>query len=354
MVRGMPPRPLVIANPAARRGQTGRALGPMLAALRDAFGELDVAATTHPGNAIALAAAARSAGRPLVISLGGDGTLNEVVNGLLCREADAGGAAEKAADARPPLPPLGIVATGTGGDFAHSLGIEHRFEAYLQAIAGGHERRVDVGRARFAGNGGGAALRLWVNVLSAGIGGLVDRYVAGAPHWLGGRLSYSQATLRAIVTSRRRHLLLRATLADGSVEERELRAQAVAVCNGHTFGGGMRIGPGALLDDGLLQVVLIEASGKHRLVASFGTIYKGTHLDVEGVSALDCRALELRPAGPKGSAAGRAGVFPLDVDGDALGDVPLQVDLLPRALRVLAPPASTWACATREQESLNG
>lgn len=199
-------RPLVIANPRAGRGRTGRELPLLLEPLRSALGEVDVVLTRGPGDARHTGAAAAAERRPLVISLGGDGTLNEVVNGLL---GDA--------DTPPPaasLPRLGVIAAGTGGDFGRALSIPPRFEDYVAAVAGGEDRAVDVGWARYAGRDGRPARRLWINVLSAGIGGLVDRYTALAPGLLPGRVAYAQATVRAIVACRRVRLRCRAVLPD--------------------------------------------------------------------------------------------------------------------------------------------
>ena len=387
--------PLIIVNPAAGRGRTRRGLPTYLRALRQALGDVDVVETTARGDATALAAAAVVSRRPLVVSLGGDGTLNEVMNGLLGGGGDAGaagdggdagavgdagdaGSAGDAGDAGSAgdagdagavgdagdagavgdaphaspradgLPLLGIVASGTGGDFGRSLGMPHRFEACLHALSAGVPRAVDVGRARYVGLEGRTVERYWVNVLSAGIGGLVDRYAAAAPRVIGGRLAYAQATLRGIFTCRRAALRCRAVLADGSESDRRIDAWAIAVCNGGTFGGGMSIAPMARVDDGLLEVVTVETDTRRTMLRRFTTIYSGTHLRQQGVGHFSCRTLELEPlAADDGGVSGavgpagrrhRAGLFPLDVDGDALGDVPLRVDVVPRALRVLGPP----------------
>jgi diacylglycerol kinase (ATP) len=325
-------RPFVIANPSAGRGRTGRDLSHLLSALREALGELDVVMTARTRQATDLAAAAAGERRPLVISLGGDGTLHEVVNGLMgTREARPGASAETA-----PLPSLGVIATGTGGDFGRALGIAPRVKDYLAAIAGGHELAVDVGRARFTGPGDAPVERFWINVLSAGIGGLVDRYAADSPAVLGGRVAYAQAALRGIVMCHRVRLRCHVTLPDGREGERRLDSHAVAICNGTTFGGGMRIAPMARPDDGLLEVIALETRTRWRLVGSFLTVYSGTHLSEPGVHHFSCRALRLEPLDPP-SRPPRGDVFPLDVDGEALGDVPLDVSLIRRALRVRAP-----------------
>ena len=171
-------------------------------------------------------------------------------------------------------------------------------------------------------------------MLSAGVGGLVDRYSATAPAFLSGRLSYAQATLRGIVMCRRVRLRCRAVLPGGETVERVVDSHAVVICNGRTFGGGMDIAPMAHPDDGLLEVIVLETRTRLRLIAKLGTVYKGTHLREPGVSHFSCRSLELTPL--QSAPAGRQ-VFPLDVDGDPLGDVPLAVSVVPVALRVRAP-----------------
>jgi diacylglycerol kinase family enzyme len=337
-------RPLVIANPTAGRGRTGRGLSELVGAVRGVVGDVDVAVTRRRGDATALGAAAVREKRPLVVGLGGDGTIDEIVNGLLAAVRDeAGGTAAShrsgaRGDGRPDLlPALGIVGTGTGGDFGRSLGIPHQFGAYLATLRSGAERVVDVGWARFPDLDGRPVERHWINVLSAGIGGLVDRYTAAAPAFVGGRVAYAQATLRAIVTCRRTRLRCRYTAPDGAPGERLLDAHAVAICNGRTFGGGMNIAPMASLDDGLLDVIVFQTKTRLRLIGRFRTVYAGTHLAEPGVDHFSCRDVELRPADPPARRRPRAGLFPLDVDGDALGDVPVSAGVARAALRVRAP-----------------
>ena len=322
--------PLVIVNPASGRGRTGRELGHYLAGIRGAVGEVDVVETGRRGDAAELAAAAAQDRRALVIGLGGDGTLDEIVNGMLAAPSNAPAAATV------PLPALGIVGTGTGGDFGRSLGIPHELGAYFAALEGGVERAVDVGWARFPDLEGRPVERRWINVLSAGVGGLVDRYTAAAPGFLSGRLAYGQATLRAIFTCKRVRLRCRYVDPAGGRREIAVHAHAVCICNGRTFGGGMEIAPMAKLDDGLLEVVVFQTKTRWRLVGRLGTVYKGTHILEPGVDHFTCREIEVRPE-EWPARRPRAGLFPLDVDGDALGDVPVAAGLTRGALRVRAP-----------------
>ncbi len=332
--------PLVIANPAARSGRTH--LEIEATALRERIGPVDLALTRHAGHATTLARGAVAEGRRLVISVGGDGVMSEVVDGLLTPKGPAPRSSEPGAPASfqaqaLSTPALGIVAAGTGGDFRRSLGLGPGRDAYVGAIAAGRERLVDVARACFVGHDGCGVRRHVVNVLSAGIGGLVDRYTAAMPAAVPGRLAYGGAALAAVVACRRRRLLCRATLADGRSVERRLWSHAVVVANGHTFGGGMRVAPDARVDDGLLDVVVLEPPTRLTLLHYFLSIYRGEHLTKPGVSTFRCTRVELlpwdeeRPAG-----APRRDLFPLDVDGDALGDIPLSVEVLPARLRVLA------------------
>jgi len=328
--------PLVIANPAARSGRTRGEIESIVTELQERIGAVDLALTERAGHATALAARAVAERRPLVVSVGGDGVLSEVVNGLLTTDEPAAA-----------LPPLGVVSAGTGGDFGRSLGIAAERRAYLDALAAGRERTVDVGHARFTAIDGETVSRFFVNVLSAGIGGFVDRYTAAMPAAVPGRAAYGLATVAAVVACRRRRILCRAVLADGSSLERALDTYAVVVANGHTFGGGMRVAPAARVDDGLLDVVLIETPTKLTMLRHFLSIYRGEHLTKPGVSAFQCTRIELSATGaharhepgegrPGRQAARRGDVFPLDVDGDALGDLPLTVEVAPSRLRILA------------------
>src|SRR5947209_6508230 len=126
--------PLLVVNPRSGGGRTGKVFGDMRRAIESALGPLEIAMTERPGHAIDLAREGSNAGHPLVVAVGGDGTFNEVVNGLVRSKTPA---------------EIGLIAQGTGGDFRKTLGLEHRLDRYLEALRSGRTRPLDVGRAVF-------------------------------------------------------------------------------------------------------------------------------------------------------------------------------------------------------------
>jgi diacylglycerol kinase (ATP) len=313
-------RTLVIVNPRAGGGRGARGLARVRALLERRLGSVELQCTERPGHAIEIAREATAAGRPLIVAVGGDGTLHEVANGIL----DAGGGAT-----------LGYVGLGTGGDFRRTLGIAHRLDAYVEAIAGGSDVRIDVGKLRFRATDGEVASRWFVNVASAGMGGLVDRYVAGANRSFGGPATYFLASVRALVDCERGRLRCGVTLGD-EVHERRVETFMIAICNGRYFGGGMHVSPSARPDDGRFEVVSMDAPSKLAFVAYSRRIYDGSHLSAPGVQHFGCDRLVLDLENERAR-----DVFLLDVDGEPLGGLPLDVQLVAGALTLRAPGSPT-------------
>src|SRR5271154_5373667 len=165
--------PLLVVNPRSGGGKTGKIFDAMRAPLKRGIGDFDVVFTERGRHAVEFARDAAIEGRDLVIAVGGDGTIHEVVNGLM-----------EAREKGSKVPRLGVIGQGTGGDFRRTLGIEHRLDHYCAAIAAGKTRRVDVGRASFVANDGTPTHAYFVNILSVGIGGIVDHLVAEASRGL--------------------------------------------------------------------------------------------------------------------------------------------------------------------------
>jgi YegS/Rv2252/BmrU family lipid kinase len=270
--------------------------------------------TQRPAHAIELARDAVRAGTKLVIAVGGDGTLHEVANGVLDARAGGGDAA------------VGYVGQGTGGDFRRTLGIEHRLDAYVEALASGRERRVDVGRLRYRDRDGETKTRWFVNILSAGMGGLVDRYVSETSKALGGAAAYFVASARALVACERGRL--RCTVrVGGEQHERNVETYMIAICNGRYFGSGMHVAPMAEPDDGRFEVVSMDATSKLAFATFSRRIYEGKHLTAPGVQHFACDRISIDLENERAR-----GVFLLDVDGEPLGGLPLEVELVPKAL----------------------
>ena len=306
-------KPLFVVNPRAGGGRAGRTLREVRAVLERSLGPIEVAGTERPGHAIELAREGTRQGRGIVIAAGGDGTLHEVANGVL----DAGGHAA-----------LGYVGLGTGGDFRRTLGIEHRLDRYVDAIARGTDRPLDAGRVRYTAHDGEVRFRWFLNVLSVGMGGLVDQNVAETTKAFGGKAAYLWASVRALAACERGRLRCETSLRD-TTETRTLDAYVVAICNGRYFGSGMHIAPMAEPDDGRFDVVSMNAPSKLAFALASARIHEGAHLASDGVQHFACDRISLELENESARA-----VFLLDVDGEPLGGLPIEVEIVPRALRM--------------------
>lgn len=308
-------KPLLVVNPRSGGGATGRTFPAIRGTVERALGKVDVAMTERPGHAIDLAREAAIAGHPLVIAVGGDGTIHEVVNGLL--QAKASSSSPHADGTQ-----LGIIGQGTGGDLRRSLGIEHRLDRYLEAITSGRQRSLDVGKF----TGGGKTGHYFVNILSVGMGGLVDRYVADASRMFGGKAAYFGASLKALINARLGTVRCSVTN-DGTTEEHVIRSFVIAICNGKYFGSGMKIAPMAEVDDGRLEIVALGPRSKVGFALTQGTVYSGAHIAQAGTVHLRAQKVKLELVNEDAR-----NVYLLDVDGEPMGGLPLEIEIVPKAL----------------------
>jgi diacylglycerol kinase (ATP) len=304
-------RPLVIANPQSGGGRARRYLPTVRTLLERRLGPIDVLTTVRPAHAVELARDAALEGRALIVAAGGDGTLHEVASGIL----DAGASTA-----------LGYVGLGTGGDFGRTLGITHRLDSYADAVASGHEMRIDVGKVRYRARDGRPTSGWFINVLSVGMGGLVDRYVSETTKALGNKTAYFLASLRALAACERGRLRCTVGFAGGH-RECVIETFMIAVCNGGYFGSGMHVAPMAKPDDGCFEVVSINAPGKLAFAGLSHRIYGGRHLSGPGVVHFACDRIAIDLDNDRGR-----DVFLLDVDGEPLGGLPLEIELAPKAL----------------------
>lgn len=297
----------VVVNPASSNGRTLKRWPEVEQGLKARFGELEVAMTTAPGEGESLARAAGLRGASRVVSVGGDGTHSEVVNGLMSLDG--------------PRPVLVPITSGTGGDMRRTFGVEPGPLAALENLDSARVRRVDVGSYSFLDNSGRESRRYFLNILSLGLGGLVDQAVNSTSKALGGRVSFFWGSLRALVAYR--NLEVELTLDSGASLQR--RVMLVAVCNGRFFGGGMMIAPQADPGDSLFDVVILGDLSKPGLAGLSRSIYAGTHLSHPKVEHFRASRVQVSAPVP---------AF-LDVDGEALGSTPISVELIPSGLELL-------------------
>jgi YegS/Rv2252/BmrU family lipid kinase len=303
--------PVVIVNPNSAGGQTRKRWPQLEASIKDALGEFHPLFTEHQGHATELCRSAVQQGTELVIAMGGDGTINEVVNGFFDGEQQISKTASFA-----------VLPAGTGGDFVKTAGVPKTLVDAARAIKEGTARPIDAARLRYMATDGKMAMRHFVNIASFGISGLVDRYVNKSSKSLGGKASFAIATLKAGVVYKNAKCRLR--LDGGAPVERTINT--IAVANGRFFGGGMEIAPDARLDDGRFDVVTIGDVGLFTMARHSGKIYQGTHTKLPFVTCEKASRVEAE------SVDGSEVL--LDVDGEQPGRLPASFEILPGALRV--------------------
>jgi len=305
----MPVRTLVIANPKSRNRATSRRLKSLEAKLRSAFGPLDIEFTRAPRDAERIAREGVRSGFERVIVAGGDGTLSEVVTGLL--SAQLGDYAA-----------IGLLPLGTASDFARGLGQPPDIDAAIERLAAGKTSRVDAGRVTYRTDEGQDVTGYFANIASFGLSGVVGELVNRATKAFGGRVSYMIGTVRGVARHRSDPVSISV---DGErVFDGPLSVAAVA--NGPYFGGGMRVAPNAHIDDGVFDWVIVPGMHRLSLLGKFPLLYTGSHVRDPQILQGRGRVIEAR---------GVAGPIRLDVDGESLGVLPARFELLPGAITLI-------------------
>jgi len=302
----------LVVNPMSANGRTGRQFPEISSALRNGIGEFEHAFTTRSGEATDLARKAIKDGFERIVAVGGDGSINEVVNGFF-----------EDGKAINPSAALGIIPRGTGGDFRKSFGWTTELADAVKRLAQPDVAPLDVGQLEFLDARGKSALRYFVNVASCGISGKVDDEVNNSSFkgLGGGTLSFKLASLKALLSYANKPVKL--SFDDGP-EERVDALTCLAVGNGQFFGGGMWICPQAKPDDGIFDVTIWERFGLKDFALRQGAIYNGQHLKLSGVRNLRAKRV---------TATSDVEVL-LDVDGEQPGRLPATWQVLPGAIRI--------------------
>lgn len=302
---------LIIVNPRSANGSTGRQWQAIERRLRARLGaSFDVAFTQRPAHATAIAreAAARYS---RVVAMGGDGTVNEVVNGLIT-------------DDRPLRPDLalGVIPRGTGCDFVRTLGIPHDLEGAAARLAAGAVREVDVAKVRYRSPDGQDATHYFINEASIGLGAVICDQVNRASKILGGRFSFMRAILTTSMTYRSQPISL--SLDDQPARRRVL--MNIWVANGRYSGGGIRSAPRAHLDDGLLDVVQVGDPGFIQKLLSTPKLRSGAFVELPHVTYSTARRVE----------ANAETTVHFETEGEVIGALPATFEIIGERLKVIA------------------
>ena len=303
-------RTFVVVNPRSSGGSTNKRWQAISASLSRALGTWDHAFTTAQGDATRLTRTALRDGYEMIVAVGGDGTIHEVVNGFFD--------GEEPVSAQPPV--LGLLPSGTGGDTRKTWGLSRDPDEACARLGGLDTKPTDAGRIRWTEPDGSPAFRYFANIASFGMSALVSKNVNESCKVLGGRLSFLKSALAALLLYKRTPVRL---VTDGD-DTREVTLTVGAVCIGKYFGGGMMVGPDADPSDGQFDMVTIALTKLD--MARFNSIYKGKHLSNPKVDCWRGAVVEAAPVGD-------VDVF-IEADGEVFGKLPARFEILPGAFRM--------------------
>ncbi|HEY6605202.1 MAG TPA: diacylglycerol kinase family protein [Gaiellaceae bacterium] len=295
-----------LVNPASANGSTGKRWAEI--AHRSAALGLtgDALLSGAPGELTELARRAADDGANLLVVVGGDGSVHEVVNGVAQRDEIE----------------VAVIPRGTGWDFARSLALPRRLDDAVRVALAGKTRTIDLGRASYHAWGGGGARAWFANVGSVGMSGAIAQRANDTTKALGGKASYVWATFA--VFSSWSNSEIEVTVDD---ETRRARMHDVIVANGHSIAGGMKLCPAAEPDDGLFDVLTIGDLTKGDLLLTLPKTFRGTHLPHPKAELLRGTRVTVEAPEP----------LPLELDGEQPGTTPVRFELVRNALRVRVP-----------------
>lgn len=303
---------MFIVNPASRNGKTGKRWPHLARELSRGGLDFSHCVTTEAGEGIELSRQAVEQGYNTIVAVGGDGTLNEVVNGFFQN-------GENLFEGT-----FLMLSQGTGGDFVRSLGLPRDVPGFFKLLEEGSPFSVDLGRVCYRDLQNKEQNRYFVNIADVGLSGEAVYRVNTTSKALGGFVSFFAGALKAILKYRNQYMEVE------MAGEKSIKARicCLVAANGRYFGGGMCIAPRASVDSGTLSVVMIGDMSKVELIRNLPKVYKGTHLQHRFVENYQTSSLTVRPQKP----------LYLDLDGEHFPIKEASMDLLPGALQVLRVP----------------
>ena len=307
-------RACFILNPRSAGGATADRQAAFHEAASRHFSNFEIWRTERPGHATELAARAAQEGFTLVGAVGGDGTASEVVNGLMGEEK-----------ARNPATVFTVVPAGTGSDLIKTLRSPRELDAALWAAAHGEDRPSDLVQLDVTAQDRSKSIRRWgVNVTGFGVSGAVVQYANESRKLFGGKVTFALAAVRALMDRRWGPIVAQWKDAAGESHGWEGDVVVGFIGNGQYCGGGMWVGPGGSMQDGLLELLILPRMRTRDLLRNAPRLYDGTLGEAPGVVRTTVRSLELMS--PEKNFCG------MDVDGEQPGVLPLKAAAIEKAL----------------------
>ena len=302
---------IVIVNPQAGNGRTEKIWPNIESALEKSIGSFEVLQTTCRGDATDLSRRILAVDTVRIVAVGGDGHLNEVLNGFIENDLPVN-----------PEARLSFVMTGTGCDFQRSLGISGKWQNAAAKLKDAKVRKIDVGKVTYTAADKTQKIRYFDNIASFGLSGAVDHCLEHSRlrNYLGGSPLFLWGTIKTVFTHPNQSI--RFCIDDGP--EEEICSRLGLLANGRYFGGAMHAAPEAELDDGLLDLLMLKEISVAKFLWHLPKIYKGTHLKIPEIFFQKVR---------KFTAESSEQVI-LDIDGESPGYLAATFEVLPKILNL--------------------
>lgn len=302
-----------IVNPMSAGGRTRTRWESYTPQLKQALGDISVRYTEGVGSATQLTQQAIDDGYRIIVSVGGDGTNNEVLNGVM----------DPSGQLRHPDVQFAFFPMGSGVDLRRSLPSASSIPELILQVQQGKVRNLDVGKVTFQSKDGGEQSRFFLNISSVGMSSMVTAAINQSKKPLGGTVAYLWYSLIAMI--RFKNPMMKVQLGDAPLLDG--RQNLIIVGNGKYFGGGMKAAPEAEMDDGFFDVVVIGDYSSFELVMNGSKVYSGTHVHLPKTQVHRVSSLTIETDRP----------IPIDIDGELLGQPKAQYEMVPGILPVRLP-----------------
>lgn len=270
--------------------------------------------TEHPGDSFPLAVMALDKGYTHLVSVGGDGSLNEVINGYM---SVAAGWMEKARNKIR----ITTLPMGTGNDFARTIGAPSTLAGLFDSVDKDNCQQVDLGLASYTNVDGGPAKRFFINITDIGLGGVVVEKAHRYPAWPGKKFNYQRGIISTLLTYRHREVSIQA-----DTFSEQGRMMSLIIAKGKYFGSGLGIAPDASPSDGQFSIVSLGQVSILDYFRHLKTIRQCERVVHPQVTYRTARMITIE---------GSSGQLPIDLDGDFAGYTPLDIRICPAAVRFL-------------------